>query len=423
MSGYDLQGILHGYDERQRDLDAEKDKTTKEALDEAMQANQLAAVRREREERLSSDESSNKEDSDRSLQESREAESGTQNLEISSVEYQKELALKLMNARNAKNVQKLISIRNMQRGVNKEIGSDRGFVKTAGKNQMSTVTVPTQLLRYIQQEIGAISVRITQNDAVAGFLYWYFGRPEDVVFPDESTASKIGSILESLEMNAAPARANKLNYNTMTSLLEKIELMVERMELIQTSVDKVSIYTQDNLRDNKKKLDKVYIALCYNILNMLAFAPPIMPGERPEDIDYLANGTVWDMMSGMDNAYTYFTETDGRQHYKDQMRRKARTFAYAPPVQMSDPVPIIAGNGVGSSMDPGYDNDQDVNNYDDDYDYDPNADSDYEDIVFDDGDDIFDGFGDHGYDIPEAVTVDEKIQEARRIKAMSARRS
>lgn len=247
---------------------------------------------------------------------------------------QKYIMASFTNALNISNAQKIIIMsnrENMRRGLEKQMGSGSNTgsnmsVRAAGKSQISTVAIPTRLLHYVQHEIGGLDIKVTQNDIISGFLYWYFGKPDDVGFGSKETCAKIEEIVSKLDLNASPSKFSQVSYNTSNTLLERIEAIYDK---IDTILSIVAGLTKDSI-ESKVKDDKIYIALCYNILNMLAFTPPVMPGEQPEDIDLLAGGTVWDLMSGVDTAYDYFKTKNGREIYKSKVRKRVNTFNYRP---------------------------------------------------------------------------------------------
>lgn len=414
MAGYDVQEILSGFDNRQESL---RGKTIKESLDGRLQENRETVRQRARDEQAYDDADAEQE---RIHDESYEAEYGSGSVKMGTPEYWKRLSSRLLNSTSAKNAQRMILMaqRDARRGLNKEMEPGRsGMRPVNSKSQVSTIAIPTQLLRYVQQEIGQLSVRTTQNDLLTGFLYWYFGKPEDVRFENDETARKIREITENLDLNASPAKFNRLNYNASTSLIDKLETLGDQIEILSTMATTAA---RDAI-DEKAKLDKIMIVMCYNILNMLAFAPPVMPGERPEDIDLLANGAVWDLMSGIDTAYDYFKSRNGREIYKDQIRRKVRQ-AYAPPVQQavtampsSDP-DSYGGYEEPDSMSAGQDVPMD---YDDDYD-ETYEDIDTEDFDFYESDhsivkDNVDGL--YSLDYKDAQTT---IREAKKIHEATA---
>lgn len=304
-------------------------------------------------------------------------------LDIDAPEYQRTLMSKLLNSLTVKNAQKIIILSNREdarKGLNNEVSSsNKNMMKAIGKNQISTIAIPTQLLRYVQQEIGSLSTRVTQNDIITGFLYWYFGKPEDVLFSDGETVSKIEEIVENLDINGSPARLNRLNYNTSSALLDKLETLNEQLDLIASNM---TISVRDSM-DSKTRMEKIYIALCYNILNMLAFTPPIMPGEQPNDVDLLAGGAVWDLMSGIDLAYDYYKTKNGREIYKSKMHKKVQSFNYGQaPVTASAPVNNMFEQQPYDNYDESNNNDE-SDNYDEYYgdDYD-----DYDDVDLDEYD-------------------------------------
>ena len=245
---------------------------------------------------------------------------------------QKYIMASFTNALNISNAQKIIIMsnrENMRKGFEKQIESGGGnniSARAIGKGQISTVAIPTRLLHYVQHEIGGLDIKVTQNDIITGFLYWYFGKPDDVSFGSKETCDKIEEIISKLDLNASPSKFSQVSYNTSNTLLDRIEAVYDKIETILSIVAGL---TKDSL-ESKIKNDKMYIALCYNVLNMLAFTPPVMPGEQPEDIDLLAGGTVWDLMSGIDTAYDYYKTKNGRELYKSKVRKRVNTFNYTP---------------------------------------------------------------------------------------------
>lgn len=242
-------------------------------------------------------------------------------------EFQRYLMESFTNSLEVKNAQKVIMIstqENIMKGLAPEMGS--ALVKGAAKGQMSTVAIPTALLRHAQQEIGGVGMRVTQNDIITGFLYWYFGKPDDVYFASKDAAVKITAIVDALEKNASPSKYGALSYNASSAALDRLDALEDKMDMVRSLVAGL---TKDSL-ESKIKLDKTYIGLCFNILNMLALTPPIMPGQQPQDIDMMAGGMSWDLMAGIDDAYDYFKHTNGREIYKAKARSRMGTFAYAP---------------------------------------------------------------------------------------------
>lgn len=307
------------------------------------------------------------------LQQHRDIELGSKTYDIDGPDYQKALTNKLVNALTVKNAQKVIIIsnrENMRKGLNREMDNVGRLIKGVAKNQTSTITIPTQLLRYVQQEVGALSIKATQNDIMTGFLYWYFGKPEDITFDSDDVITKMEEILGNLDLNASPAKFNRLNYNASNTVLDKLDVLSEQMDIISSLMTASSRETMDS----KAKTDKMYIALCYNILNMLAFTPPVMPGDTPADIDLLANGGVWDLMTGVDTAYDYFKTRNGREIYKSKIRKKVNKFEYN---QTASSTPIQTGGPVPPQMS---DDDMYEDSYSDYDSYDDYDDSEYEDI-------------------------------------------
>ncbi len=328
MNGYDVQGFLSEYDERQRETQG---KTLKENLNNAASKNKSDAIISKKNAEKAAVNQEARDEAAESVKESREVELGTGQFDTKYQDVQKQLASQLLNATLMKNSVSMIRRMNQERGMNKEIGMSRSgnSARVVSKNQVSTIAIPTQLLRYVQGEIGQLSTRATQNEIMAGFLYWYFGQPEDVAFESRETLERIFEIAENLDIHASPAKLNRMSYNASNSLVDKLETLENQINIVSTLMTAAA---KDSV-DEKVRLDKIYIAICYNVLNMLAFAPPIMPGESPSDVDFLSNGMVWDMMSGVDTAYEYFRTKNGRELYKDQVRRKTRASIYTPPVQ------------------------------------------------------------------------------------------
>lgn len=245
-------------------------------------------------------------------------------------EYQRRAIAMMGNALTMKNVQKVVTIGNREK-VRKGLSKEPARQKAAG-TQVSTIAIPTALLRYVQQEIGAVQSRLNQNDAMAGFLYWYFGQPDDVAFPDAGAAAKAEEVVANLDANASPARMGQLNYNISASLLDKLEVMSERLDGMAAMLGMV----KNDGHELKVRSDKSYIALCYMLLNYLGFTPLIAPGQRPSDLDLLVGGMGWDIMASVDDAYDWFKTTDGREKYKAKHGMRPSK-PYSPPVQEPRP--------------------------------------------------------------------------------------
>lgn len=306
-------------------------------------------------------------------------------------EYQRKAIAMMGNALTMKNVQKVVTIGNREK-IRKGLSKDPVRQKAAGA-QMSTITIQTSLLRYVQQEIGAVQSRLNQNDAMSGFLYWYFGEPDDVLFPDEASAGKASEVVANLNANASPARMGQLNYNISSSLLDKLEVMSERLDGMAAMMGMI----KGDGTELKVRSDKSYLAVCYLLLNYLGFAPLIAPGMRPADLDLLVGGLAWDMMGSVDDAYDYFRTTDGREKYKAKHgMRPAKP--YTPPVQTqqpgySAPMPAYDGPGDGSDGDEdeydGYEevpaSPEDMDDFLDDLDDAPDAPMDEDDESFEEG--------------------------------------
>ena len=194
---YDIYSILQDYKEQHPDESNKNTETETTAVRDVVQQNNKQEV--------------NDNIKEKELQKEKEEKIEKESrLDIDVPEYQRTLMSKLLNSLTVKNAQKIIILSNREdarKGLVNEVSSgNRNITKVVGKNQISTIAIPTQLLRYVQQEIGALSTRVTQNDIISGFLYWYFGKPEDVMFSDSDTASKIEEIVENLDINGSPAR-------------------------------------------------------------------------------------------------------------------------------------------------------------------------------------------------------------------------
>ena len=396
----DLYSILQSYDEKEPDgpKDQASETNSADGENKALQT----AIR----ENIKESQKDDREDDIKRLEElqkHKDAELGEMSYDIDNAEYQQKLVNQLLNSLTIKNAQKVIVLSNrdnVRRGLTKdaELDSNRGLNRLAGKNQMSTVAIPTQLLRYVQQEIGGLSTKVTQNDVMTGFLYWYFGRPEDISFDDDPVLkAKMDEIISNLDLNASPSKFNRLNYNTTNTLLERLDTLGEQIDLISSLMTTSS---RDSL-ENKTKVEKMYIALSYMILNFLAFTPPVMPGQSPEDLDLLANGGVWDLMSAVDMAYDYFKTKNGREIYKSKMHKKVNTFSYTQQVvESQNPQDDIFSSSDEANSETEY--------YGDDYD-------EYEDVDMGDAfDDIMNYAND--YIDPNAFTdkADQKVQKEKR---------
>lgn len=309
-------------------------------------------------------------------------------------EYQRKAIAMMGNALTMKNVQKVVTIGNREK-IRKGLSKDPVRQKAAGA-QTSTVAIPTALLRYVQQEIGAVQSRLNQNDAMAGFLYWYFGQPDDVLFQDETSAGRVAEVVANLDANASPARMGQLNYNISASLLDKLEVMSERLDGMAAMIGMI----KGDGTELKVRSDKSYLAVCYLLLNYLGFTPLIPPGMRPADLDLLVGGMAWDMMASVDDAYDYYRTTDGREKYKAKHgMRPAKP--YTPPLQSQQP--SYSGAMPGYEGPEGEGDDEDGDEYDgyediqvspeemddflDDFDDEPDAPPQEDDEDFDDGPD------------------------------------
>lgn len=311
-------------------------------------------------------------------------------------EYQRRAIAMMGNALTMKNVQKVVTIGNREK-IRKGLSKDPVRQKATGA-QVSTVAIPTALLRYVQQEIGAVQSRLNQNDAMTGFLYWYFGQPDDVLFQDETSAGRVAEVVENLDANASPARMGQLNYNISASLLDKLDVMSERLDGMAAMIGMI----KGDGTELKVRSDKSYLAMCYLLLNYLGFTPLTAPGMRPSDLDLLVGGMAWDMMASVDDAYDYFRTTDGREKYKAKHGMRPAT-PYSPPVQSQQPSYSGAMPSYADTSGPA-DDDEDGDEYEgyedipdtpispddmddfmDDFDEDPPAPPQEDDEDFDDG--------------------------------------
>lgn len=300
-------------------------------------------------------------------------------------EYQRRAIAMMGNALTMKNVQKVVTIGNREK-VRKGLSKEPVRQKAMGA-QVSTIAIPTALLRYVQQEIGAVQSRLNQNDAMAGFLYWYFGQPDDVMFQDDTSASRVSEVVANLDANASPARMGQLNYNISASLMDKLEVISERLDGMAAMMGMI----KGDGTELKVRADKSYLAVCYMLLNYLGFAPLTSPGQRPSDLDLLVGGLSWDMMASVDDAYDWFRTTDGREKYKAKHgMRPARP--YTPPAASAQP----SYSGPAPEYPQGGSPADDDDDQDDTY-YGPEDDDDYlgyesvEDM--EDMDDLFEGLG------------------------------
>ena len=288
-------------------------------------------------------------------------------------EFQSAVSAAVRDSISLNNVQKLAAIKN-QASIRRGMGRDPelSLKKAVSKGQMSTVTIPTALLNYIRQQIGSLSSSTNQNDLVTGFLYWYFGQPDNISFGSEATYEKIEEIVGNLKVNASPSRASELSLNTSEAMREQLAGINEELDRMVRLLDTIAM---DSL-GVKMRSDKTYIGISYIIMNLLMRTEPVAKHQKLADVDFLAGGSAWPLMDGIDAAYEYFRNTNGREIYKARHGIKA---ARAAPV---------ASYGSG-----GYDNDPD----DDDQDVMPADDTgdDYEDIPMD-FDPLNDDFDDMG---------------------------
>ena len=328
----DIHDILNNYDAQNKPVE-EPRKTIAESLVTQMDAGDKSIQSATKSDLRAAAEKGNLDDEDAKRLKMAESISSKgyefNGRQLDAGEYQRFLRASFTNTLEIKNAQKVVMIanrENMRKGLGLEVGRE-ALMKAAGKSQVSTIAIPTQLLRYVQQEIGGLNIKVTQNDIMTGFLYWYFGKPDDVVLGSEDAVTKIFEIASNLDTNASPAKFNKVSYNTSNTVLDRLDDLIGKIDQI---LSLAAGLTKDSL-ESKVKSDKLYIALCYNILNMLAFTPPIMPGEQPQDVDILAGGMVWDLMLGVDSAYDYYKARNGREIYRSKMRSRTSQFSYAAP--------------------------------------------------------------------------------------------
>lgn len=238
------------------------------------------------------------------------------------------------------NVQKLIAIRN-RAALQRCMGKDAETVlKKASKGQVSTVTISTALLNHIRSQIGSLSSYTNQNDIVMGFLYWYFGQPDDVVFGSEASYEKIREIVDKLRVNASPAKASELSLNATAALREQlisINETLDKMVRLMRSVAMDSIGI-------KVRSDKAFIGIAYLIMNTLMRTEPVSRHQDLDDVDYLAGGSAWALEAGITAAYEYFRDTNGREIYKARHGIKPRP---APPVPTYTPEPAYEPEDTG----------------------------------------------------------------------------
>lgn len=249
------------------------------------------------------------------------------------------------------NVQKLIAIRNraaLQRGMGKDAET---ALKKASKGQVSTVTISTSLLNRVRAQIGSLSSYTNQNDIITGFLFWFFGEPDDVVFGSEASYEKIMEIVEKLKTNASPVKASELSLTAMESLREQL---ININETLDKMVRLMSSVATDSI-GIKMRSDKAFIGIAYLIMNALMRTEPVSRHQDLDDVDYLGGGSAWALEAGITAAYEYFRDTNGREIYKARHGIKPRP---APPVPTYSPEPVYepedAGGAYGGDDDDDY---------------------------------------------------------------------
>lgn len=345
MPGYDVMGLLREYDGKQKsggtssdgassggsDGRAEAEKLLSRA--EEIASNEVGDTSRERQIR-NAVEDGTPEDQMELLERAAGRRPDMDGPKIDAPEYQRRAVAMMLNSTNLKNAQAVVAISNRE-NIRKGLGRDPGLQKqkAAARGQFSTVAISTSLLRYVQQEIGPLSKKTSQNDAMNGFLYWYFGKPDGIVFATPDSAERVEEVVSNLDLNASPAKFNRVNYNMSSSLLERLDEIRDRL-------DAVASWMQADMKDGVKsrmQADKVYIALCYLILSQSALAPPLRPDQEAGDIDLLAEGGVWDLMGGIDAAYDFYSAKNGREIYKAKHGVRPGGFRYT------------AGNGAAAS--------------------------------------------------------------------------
>lgn len=300
-------------------------------------------------------------------------------------DYQIRAMAMMKNAMALKNVQKVITISNKE-NIRKGLTKGQPGQKPVQGAQTSTVAIPTALLRRVQQEIGSVRSKLNQNDAMAGFLYWYFGQPDDVVFPDENSAQKAIDVVDSLDANSSPARMGQLSYNVSTALLEKLDVMSERLDGIAAMLGMV----KTDATSLKMRADKNHIAICYMLLNYLGMLPLIAPGQTAKDLDMMGGGQTWDIMSSVDTAFDYFRMTDGREKYKAKHGLRPAAASYSPPVaKVVDTYTGVESNPYTGDDDDDYDDVDDLGGFNDMDDFLDDMDDmgDLDDPVYDDDED------------------------------------
>lgn len=265
-----------------------------------------------------------------SLYEGREAGRREKESRMGLPEFQSAVSSAVRDCLSLNNVQKLAAIKN-QASIRRGMGRDPELAlkKAVSKGQVSTVAIPTALLNGIRQQIGPLSSSTNQNDLVTGFLYWYFGQPEDISFGSEASFEKVKEIVGNLKINASPSRASELSLNVSESLREQLAGINEELDRMVKLLDSIAM---DSI-GVKMRSDKAYIGISYIIMNLLMRTEPVAKHQRLDDIDFLASGGAWSLMDGIDAAYEYFRNTNGREIYKARhgikAARQAPATAYA----------------------------------------------------------------------------------------------
>lgn len=314
----DIYSILQDYDAKQQE---EKDKSMAEQLTDAVSENMSKQKALRDMAKHNREEKEESEDIDKH----REIELGSGKLDIQSIEYQEKLAKKIYNAFTLPNVQKMIRMnkQNTQRGMNKEYTANMYAGKNVPKTQTSRVDIPTHLLNKIMSEIGNVPFRITNDLAITGFLYWYYNIPVGNEF-DADKQNKVQEIVDTLNLEASPSQTMQANKSMLDSLANDMVDLKTMVDSLKNGVDAINTTTSRMQPD----IMKVKMAIFYNILNMLAFTPPIMPNDKLGDIDFLANGYTWDISDAFDHAFSYYEKSNGRDIYKNKIRQKMNQYEY-----------------------------------------------------------------------------------------------
>ncbi len=240
----------------------------------------------------------------------------------SASEYQRRLAAMLSNALAVRNVQKLVIINNranLKRGLSQ-------VTKPSAKGQMSTITIPTVLLRRVQQEVGALSAKANQNEVMTGFLFWYFGQPEEVSFPSDDAYARVKEITGNLDETASPARAGKAGNS---AVMEMRDMVAENSSRLDAMFD---LYQKMSSLFGKldRKVDSATIAAVYAMLNGMGSYTPVMgPGQPLDTVDVLAGGNSFTILELIHDATDYISRRDGRRIYEAKFKKAASPYTYA----------------------------------------------------------------------------------------------